>query len=433
MKTVIEIMDMLKALVSDRAFMDRHKEGEQSFSRKKKLDFQTVFFFVLSLVKLCLDFDSENFFNTLGIDVWPSAVTQRRAQINWTAFEEALEKMAEAMPQSRTLNRYRILAVDGMHGGLPRRPELVEKYGLVGNAMYPQFHAVAVFDVLNEFFLCASWDKYPRDEREAIINLIKTKKLPEKSVLLDDRGFPGMEVFKHLIDSTHKFVMRVSRSTFKEIAAFEASGKREDNVRIKYDKKRAKWNHHKSMSIELPCMCTLRCVRVDLPSGETEILVTNLSRTEFNADEIGKLYYLRWGIETSINHLKNAIHIETFVGVKDNSIQQEFFAGLIRYSLARLAVLEAQAEYERKKKRNLKLEYKINFTKAAAVLASKMAKIVKCIFHSLRAELEEVCSEVTARMVKYKTAIRRGRTYPQRKTSCRHPVQYRKVRAALYV
>jgi len=30
--------------------MERHKEGKQSFSRKKKLDFQTIFFFVLSQV-----------------------------------------------------------------------------------------------------------------------------------------------------------------------------------------------------------------------------------------------------------------------------------------------------------------------------------------------------------------------------------------------
>jgi len=349
MKTVIEIIEMLKGLVNDRAFVERHKEGKQSFSRKKKLDFQTVFFFVLSMVKLSLDFDTGHFFGVLGVEVCPSAVTQRRAQIKWTAFEEALENVVQRIPQKRTLKGYRVLAVDGVHGELPRQPELIEKYGLVGTSGYPQYQAVAAFDVLNEYFLCACWDKHPADEREAAVKLIKTKRFPERTLFVYDRGFPSIKLIKLMIDNSHKFLMRVSSQTFKEVMAFAASGKRDGMVTIHYDKKRARWNKHKTMGIELPYTCTLRCIRVDLPSGETEILITNLDCEEWNADEIAQLYFLRWGIETNFNHLKNAIHIETFIGIKDNSIRQEFYASLLKYSLVRLAALEAQAEYDSKK------------------------------------------------------------------------------------
>ena len=175
MKAIIEIVEELKRLVNDRGFQNRHKEGEKSFSRKKKLDFSTVFFFVMTMVKLSLGFDVEHFFGAIGVEVWPSALTQRRAQIKWTAFEEALETITARVPRSRMLKGYSVIAIDGIHGELPRQPELIEKYGLSNNSSYPQFHAVAAFDVLNEFFLCASWGRYPADEREAAINLIKTK------------------------------------------------------------------------------------------------------------------------------------------------------------------------------------------------------------------------------------------------------------------
>lgn len=280
----------------------------------------------------------------------PSAVTQRRAQIRYTAFEEALDFVAMHLPQSRTIKEYRVFAVDGIRGELPRQPELIKEYGLVGDSNYPQFHAVAFFDVLNEFFVCASWEKYPADERHAAMKLLKEKEFPEKSLFLFDRGFPGIELFKLLNDKGYKFLMRVSSHTFKEIMDFAASGRRDGIVTITYNKKRANWNKHKTMGIELPYTCTLRCVRVDLPSGETEILITNLGEEEFSANEIGELYFSRWGIETNFNHLKNAIHIETFIGVKDNSIKQEFFASLLKYSLAKQAASEAQDEYNNKKK-----------------------------------------------------------------------------------
>jgi IS4 transposase len=344
-------MTMLKALVTDQSFINQHKEGQKSFSRVKKLDFPTMFFFVLSLIKLNLDFDSEQFFGRLGINVVPSAVTQRRAQIRYTAFEEALEFAALHLPQSLTVKGYRVLAVDGIHGELPRQPELIEAYGLVGASSYPQFHAVAFCDILNDFFVCASWNKHPADERSAALKLLKEKKFPEKSIFLFDRGFPGIELFKQLNDKGYKFLMRIQALAFKEVMAFADSCNRDEIVTITYDKKRANWNKHKTMDIKLPYTCMLRCVRIDLPSGEAEILITNLSREEFSVDEIGDLYYLRWNIETNFNHLKNAIHIETFIGVKNNSIKQEFFGCLLKYSLAKQAEFEAQDEYDSKKKR----------------------------------------------------------------------------------
>lgn len=206
MEKVIEIIIKLKSLVSDRAFIDRHKVGEKSFQRKKKLDFPMMFFFVLTLIKLNLDFDPEQFFGKFGIDVVPSAVTQRRAQIRHTAFEEALGFIAINLPGSQTIKGYRALAVDGVHGGLPRQPELIGAYGLVGGSSYPQSHAVAFCDVLNGSFMCASWGKHPADERSEAMKMLNGKGFPKKSIFLFGRGFPGIGLFKLLNDKGHTWL-----------------------------------------------------------------------------------------------------------------------------------------------------------------------------------------------------------------------------------
>jgi len=103
--------------------------------------------------------------------------------------------------------------------------------------------------------------------------------------------------------------------------------------------------------LELPYSFDLRCVKVILPNGNTEILITNLPKDVFKRKDIETLYLLRWGIETSFNHLKNAINIEEFVGIKENSIKQEFYSILIKYNLVMQYIEEAKTvEYLYKKK-----------------------------------------------------------------------------------
>jgi len=57
----------------------------------------------------------------------------------------------------------------------------------------------------------------------------------------------------------------------------------------------------------------VRLVRVDLPSGGTEVLATSLLDVqEFSAEEMSKIYSQRWGIEEKIKALKGRAVIERF-------------------------------------------------------------------------------------------------------------------------
>jgi hypothetical protein len=60
-------------------------------------------------------------------------------------------------------------------------------------------------------------------------------------------------------------------------------------------------------------MITYRLVKVILPTGETEVLMTNLDES-FTISDLSEIYHLYWGVETAFNGIKNHQMLGTFSG-----------------------------------------------------------------------------------------------------------------------
>ena len=75
-----------------------------------------------------------------------------------------------------------------------------------------------------------------------------------------------------------------------------------------------------------------RLVRLKLPNGKVEVLVTDLPQKSFPSKELKKLYDMRWGIETSFRELKYTVGLLHFHGKKAAFICQEVFARLLLYN-----------------------------------------------------------------------------------------------------
>ena len=65
-------------------------------------------------------------------------------------------------------------------------------------------------------------------------------------------------------------------------------------------------------------------------------IVTNLWDNEFSADDIKKIYKMRWGIETSFRELKYHVGLIAFHSKKKDCVIQEIFASLIMYNFSML-------------------------------------------------------------------------------------------------
>jgi hypothetical protein len=103
----------------------------------------------------------------------------------------------------------------------------------------------------------------------------------------------------------------------------------------------------------------VRITKIILPSGETEVLISNLFDFDLiNNEEMKALYHFRWNIEEAFKQLKPKMKLEQFGSRKPEGIFQEFYAHLIMLNLTTLIAMEAEPIIEQKVLgRNLKYKY----------------------------------------------------------------------------
>ena len=94
----------------------------------------------------------------------------------------------------------------------------------------------------------------------------------------------------------------------------------------------------------------LRVVRFKITDDTYESLVTNLTRDEFDLNELKKMYHMRWDIETAFKVLKYIIGMTAFHSKKRNFIQQEIYAAILLHCLTNIITERIEAEQSDKRK-----------------------------------------------------------------------------------
>lgn len=330
MKPETRFIRTVKKIAQDENFQKAYiLEPEVSFTRNRKLSFSDTILYTLGNTRSSACLEADRFCDAANCaSISDVAIRKARAKIDPGAFYELFLRTAEVVPQEKKYHGYRIIAVDGMKGELPKTPELTEKY-CQHNGSYPLFHTVAAYDVMNEVFLDALFHFGGVSEFEYGVNLVdqlteRSEKVPR--IWVFDRGFPSLRLLQHLNQRDEKYVMRVSSSFLKEVNEFSKSKTVDKIVQITYDKRRMATNR---VTSEGETDFEVRCVRFKLKADKDEILVTNLSREEFPKRYIKEIYGLRWGIETSYNYLKNAVFVEEFSSRKEHGIRQDFYSTLL--------------------------------------------------------------------------------------------------------
>lgn len=315
-------------MIEDSCFAREHViNPAKNFVRTRKLDFATTISFVLGNARESYELSSERLCEVAPIDcVSGAALCKARAKIHYSAFREIFRKSTELMPQDEHFQGYDVIAIDGMKGEMPNVPSLKTKYPPVKGTAYPQFHAIAAYDVLNNFFMAADFRPAPGNEHDMASCLLDEPIFQGgKRIFLFDRGFPSLSLIQKLNEMGHKFVMRVSKSFLREVNAFTSSNYVDRTLEISYSARRGATS---GVQGDLPCKFPLRCVRIRFIDGTEEICVTNLPRETFPKRKIKELYGLCWGIEIGYNYLKHAVYIEEFTSKKENGIKQDFYASL---------------------------------------------------------------------------------------------------------
>ena len=123
-------------------------------------------------------------------------------------------------------------------------------------------------------------------------HLLSLETAPVRNLILFDRGYPSADFMLYLQEKGIFYLMRAQGSFYKEIVNTTTP---DEVVTIEITKARARELKKQGKSIEPGTVLKIRVLKVELSTGETEILLTNVNADELSYDASKPLYFKRWG------------------------------------------------------------------------------------------------------------------------------------------
>ena len=230
------------------------------------------------------------------------------------------------------------------------------------------------------------------------------------TIYIYDRGFPGyVTCFLHENEERSiPFVMRSKESANMSVAKFASSSAQDQIIEFEATSIHAEEIYKFGIKIKKGDTLKIRAVKVKLPNGDVEILLTNLfDKKKFPKSVFKDLYFKRWQIETNYNFQKNILQMENFSGNKLNSIFQDFYAAVFAGNLQSMLGKDIEKAVAQKTKHR-QYDYKINKSVAVGLMKNKLSRLF------LDRRPEEILNELRALQVKYFEPIRPGRSFVRR-------------------
>jgi hypothetical protein len=360
----------------------KFKVAESDFTRIRKQSFSTTLLFMMNFLTKSLSIEIENFVSHLKRDCGliglksftKSAFVQYRKKIQPEVFKKLRAMLIDEVYTENELgiklwNGFRVLAVDGSSVTLPFTKELKKIYGLTKNQTNTgvvQARVSVLYDVLNNYVLDSQLSTKTIGERA--LGLLHLNKSRVNDLIIYDRGYPSYDFINTHYRKNIDYLMRAKVSFSGVTKAFLASNKTSQIVEI-YPGKNVVLSD-KQYDRNTPVK--VRLLRINLPSGETELLMTSLLDSKKYPYKIFKeLYFKRWGVETFYDELKNKLKVEYFSGYSNQSILQDFNAAIFISNVQTLIVNDLEDEIKAQTK-NRKLAYKINTNLSYGLMKNKI-------------------------------------------------------------
>jgi hypothetical protein len=389
-----------------------YRVSEKDFTRDRKLTFEMLALCMLKLLRRNLQLELHSFFDALNAGVkkvTASAFVQSRKKVNPDLFYALNHLIAKEYYTDNDENvklhkGLRVLSIDGSTINLPVTEDTVAQYGFFNNHKKTDDVVIGrvsvLYDVLNEIVIDGLLR--PFKEGEVTLAYEHFKYVGKGDLIIMDRGYPGFELAYTLQQKGAHFLFRCKEAFSNQVKAFYESGKRDAIIELKAKQHQSFKNlpYHQDSTIKV------RVLRIELDSGETEILMTSLlDKKMFPYKEFKNLYFKRWGVETYYDRFKNIISVENFSGTSHQFIQQEFNCALYMSNMQTILTQEAQDEAEEKYK-DRKYEYKINRSVSLSFIRERLLQL-----YSNKNETEKILAELKQLFILNVIPVRPGRRY----------------------
>lgn len=376
----------------------------KDFSRNSKLTLQKTVSILLAMQGKSISNELLDFFDFDPNTPSASAFVQARNKLAPNAIQTLFQRFVRECDVHGTYKGFRLLAADGSEFPIPQNKNTL--------------HLNAIYDIQNNIYVDGIVENVKNCDEQSALNQMIDRSEIQSAIILADRGYEAYNTLAHAQEKGWKFLFRVKDGisgivSGLDIPKTEEFDKKFDvkltfhqNKIFRDDKnvKRLNPKHKfdfltqiktKNMPIEFFNL-SFRVVRFKISDKTIETLITNLDQENFDADEIKKLYNMRWGIETSFRDMKYTLNALKFHSKQLEYARHEIFARLIMYNFFMLITSSTKIE-----DRQCKHTCKVNFSVAV--------KIIRRYFLD---KLDLFEAEVL--MEKFILPIRKGRKNPRK-------------------
>jgi hypothetical protein len=268
----------------------------------------------------------------------------------------------------------------------------------------PMARISQLFDVLNKVTVDAIIAPYKIGERELLRRHLANL-LPDQLILLD-RGYPAYWVFNLILSQGGNFCARIS-TQWEIVREFVDSGLQEKLIDLKPS------YASKAESIEMGLAINplkLRLIRIELDSGEVEVLITSLVDDQKYPHDIFKdLYHKRWPVEVDYLFMKKRIEIGNFSGKTALSVYQDFHAKVFAKNLTFVLASPAQ-DFVISQSEEKQYDYQINYTEAI----SKSKDTIFLLFERPGELIVKLIQQIQTLFISSTEPIRPGRKFERK-------------------
>ena len=306
------------------------------------------------------------------INVSTAAFCKARKKLSYRAFIALNNTLTDTFYQSEQVERWhglRLLAVDGSVTTLPKNQLLLDHFEKARrHGFQPAVRISQLYDVKNKITVDLCVESHAIGERNMALKHLEHSQ--KGDVIVYDRGYPAVWFFKYHLAKGIEFCTRAPLDSSNVIKAFVASGNESEIVEFPCVEKSLRRCRKDGL---LTDPINLRLIRIDLPTGTTEVLITSLvDEIKYPTSIFADLYHQRWGIEEDYKVMKSRLNIENFSGVSIEAILQDIHAKTLTKNLASIAIIEAN----RAKQKVRKYQYKINVTHALSQLKDNVVRFL---------------------------------------------------------
>jgi hypothetical protein len=412
--------------------MRRFRVKATDFTRVRVLTWPVVIVLMLRGQKVSLQNAVNKFFSTIG-RVWEvvtaSAYSQARQKVQPEVFVHlnavACEEYYTRYGQDQEVilwHGQRLLGVDGSYLNLPDTEETRREFSVQTNqyAEGEQVQALAsvLYDLRNDIGLSAALG--PKQAEKNLLFGTHWAATQAGDVLVGDRAYADYSVLAAIVARGCHFVIRFPHQSFTAVNAFWGARAQERVVTLTVTSKARAYvaEHH------LPTALRVRLLKVVLPSGEVEVLGTDLlDPKRYPAAEFKEVYGWRWNHETYHDRLKNIFEVERFSGQSVQTIKQDFYGVLFLATLESILSKPAQAVLTTQgAERECRYAPQVN---RAISYVTVLEHIVQ-LWADTRRSPASTLAAIERLLLTTPTRQRPGRQFPRRKRSAAHRLRFAK-------